>query len=41
MQKYLADIEDILTYACVYVMGAMIGKVILAVAATRLGFHLF
>jgi hypothetical protein len=39
MQKYLTHIEDILTYACVYVMGAMIGKVILSVAAHTLGFH--
>jgi hypothetical protein len=40
MQKYLADIEDVLTYACVYVMGAMVGKVILTFAAHTLKFHL-
>ena len=40
MQKYLADIEDVLTYACVYVMGAMVGKIALAFAAHTFGFHL-
>ena len=39
MQKYLADIEDVLIYACSFVGGSIIGKVILAVAAHALAFQ--
>ena len=38
MQKYLVDIEDVLIYACSFIAGSIIGKVILNVAVRTLGF---
>ena len=40
MKKHFSHIEDVLIYACSYVGGAIIGQVILGVAARTLGFHL-